>query len=94
MRSLYARTGDAFFVVFAVDDPNSFLEAQKIIQEIREENHRNAMILLIANKIDKVTDDWDPSSMEEFATAQKLECITVSAKEPLKVSFLSDPKTI
>uniref|UniRef100_A0A914XWY5 Uncharacterized protein n=1 Tax=Panagrolaimus superbus TaxID=310955 RepID=A0A914XWY5_9BILA len=90
MRSLYARTGDAFFVVFAVDDPASFLEAKKIIQEIREENHRNASILLIANKTDKISDleDFDQSEFEEFASKENIGYVTVSAKESLKVNKL------
>uniref|UniRef100_A0AC35FU04 Uncharacterized protein n=1 Tax=Panagrolaimus sp. PS1159 TaxID=55785 RepID=A0AC35FU04_9BILA len=90
MRSLYARTGDAFFVVFAVDDPNSFLEAKKIIQEIREENRRNASILLIANKIDKINlmEGFDQTEFEEFAAKENIGYVTVSAKESLKVNKL------
>jgi len=45
------RTADAVLLVFAVDDPRSFDEAQLIYDEVRRTNIKpNAPVLLLANK--------------------------------------------
>lgn len=35
MRDLYCKQGDAFMVVYAVDDPSSYSEAMEIVEEIK-----------------------------------------------------------
>jgi hypothetical protein len=44
MRDLYYKTGDAFLVVYALDDPNSYSEAIEIMEQIREKNPKNVSI--------------------------------------------------
>uniref|UniRef100_A0A1I8AZC7 Ras-domain-containing protein n=1 Tax=Meloidogyne hapla TaxID=6305 RepID=A0A1I8AZC7_MELHA len=64
MRHLYYRIADAFMVVYAADDPQSYAEALTMLKEIGEQNTKNAPILLIQNKSDlvpRVGGDTPPS---------------------------------
>ncbi|CAK5035722.1 unnamed protein product [Meloidogyne enterolobii] len=54
MRHLYYRIADAFMVVYAADDPQSYAEALTMLKEIGEQNTKNAPILLLQNKSDLV----------------------------------------
>ncbi|VDL75822.1 unnamed protein product [Nippostrongylus brasiliensis] len=40
MRHFYIRTGDAFLVVFSIDDAHSLEEAKRIIEEIEQERNK------------------------------------------------------
>ncbi|VDK47724.1 unnamed protein product [Anisakis simplex] len=87
MRHLYARTGDAFIVVFAANDPDSFEEAKRIVEEIRERNMKRAPILLLGNKSDlyESEGDWPCENVRKFASAQLIPFVPVSAKNGHRV---------
>uniref|UniRef100_A0A183BN31 GTP-binding protein n=1 Tax=Globodera pallida TaxID=36090 RepID=A0A183BN31_GLOPA len=65
MRHLYYRIGDAFMVVYSVNDPNSFDEALIMIREIEQYNSKNAPILLVANKSDLLMVTDSPSNLSD-----------------------------
>ncbi|KAF7624706.1 hypothetical protein Mgra_00010012 [Meloidogyne graminicola] len=54
MRHLYYRIADAFMVVYAADDPQSYTEALTMLKEIEEQNTKKAPIILLQNKSDLV----------------------------------------
>ncbi|KAE9548647.1 hypothetical protein FO519_008138 [Halicephalobus sp. NKZ332] len=85
MRSLYTKTGDVFIVVFSLEDPDSFQEAKRIIQEIKTENRRSAPIFLVGNKEDK-EDPKLKSEAQEFSESSNLCFFCLSAKKEEKVS--------
>uniref|UniRef100_A0A914ZX34 GTP-binding protein Rhes n=2 Tax=Parascaris TaxID=6254 RepID=A0A914ZX34_PARUN len=87
MRHLYARTGDAFIVVFAADDPESFEEAKRIVEEIRERNIKKAPILLLGNKSDLYESeaDWPCKDINSFVSAHLILYAPVSAKNAHRV---------
>uniref|UniRef100_A0A9J2P2S8 GTP-binding protein Rhes n=1 Tax=Ascaris lumbricoides TaxID=6252 RepID=A0A9J2P2S8_ASCLU len=87
MRHLYARTGDAFIVVFAADDPESFEEAKRIVEEIRERNIKKAPILLLGNKSDLYESeaDWPCEDINSFASTHLIPYAPVSAKNAQRV---------
>ncbi|VDK79603.1 unnamed protein product [Litomosoides sigmodontis] len=81
MRHLYARIGDAFVVVFAVDDPTSLDEAKDIIEEVQERNTKKAPILLVANKIDlyECEEQWAAKESRIYALNNQLHFAALSA---------------
>ncbi|KAI1726994.1 ras family domain-containing protein [Ditylenchus destructor] len=52
MRYLYYKIGDAFMVVYSLNDPMSYAEALIMVREIEQRNSKNCPILLVANKSD------------------------------------------
>ncbi|KAM3722198.1 Ras-related protein Rap-1b [Dirofilaria immitis] len=88
MRHLYERIGDAFVVVFAVDDPASLDEAKDIIKEIRARNIRKAPILLVANKIDlyESEEQWATKDSRIYAIENNLHFATLSALNLFQVT--------
>uniref|UniRef100_A0A7E4V3S8 GTP-binding protein n=1 Tax=Panagrellus redivivus TaxID=6233 RepID=A0A7E4V3S8_PANRE len=91
MRALYTKQGDAFMVVFAWDDPLSFDEAKRIIAEIRENNTKNAPIMLIANKSDLTIIDEKgvkEEDISDFVMETGLKYVNVSAKDGTRVNKL------
>uniref|UniRef100_A0A0R3RK64 Bestrophin homolog n=1 Tax=Elaeophora elaphi TaxID=1147741 RepID=A0A0R3RK64_9BILA len=81
MRHLYSKIGDAFVVVFAVDDPISLEEAKEIIKEVKVRNNKKAPILLVANKIDlyEREEQWAAKGSRIYAFKNKLHFTTLSA---------------
>jgi len=85
MRDLYYKTGNAFMVVYALDDPQSYPEAIEIMQNIRTRNPKNAPILLVANKAD-VLPDQNGNNMAnspdplEYARKNHIPYLNVSSK--------------
>ncbi|KAI6182043.1 Ras family protein [Aphelenchoides bicaudatus] len=77
MRDLYYKTGNAFLVVYALDDPNSYSEAIEIMQQIQALNHKNAPILLIANKADIALPDQNGN---DYARKNRIPYLNVSSK--------------
>ncbi|KAL3072995.1 hypothetical protein niasHS_017969 [Heterodera schachtii] len=65
MRHLYYRIGDAFMVVYSVNDPNSFAEAQIMLREIEQLNSKKAPVLLVANKSDLVPVTHSTSNLSD-----------------------------
>uniref|UniRef100_A0A915Q0L7 Bestrophin homolog n=1 Tax=Setaria digitata TaxID=48799 RepID=A0A915Q0L7_9BILA len=88
MRHLYARMGDAFIIVFAVDDPISFDEAKSIVEEIRARNTKKAPILLAANKIDlyESEENWATKESRLYAFENKLHFAALSATNLFQVT--------
>ncbi|KAH7726737.1 Small GTPase superfamily [Aphelenchoides avenae] len=93
MRYLYIRTGDAFMIVYSMDDPASYAEALTLMEEIRDKNERNVPILLVGNKMDTVksVNDIPPEhdDLEVFARKRRIETLRISAKnlDQVKQSF-------
>ncbi|CAG9531521.1 unnamed protein product, partial [Cercopithifilaria johnstoni] len=81
MRHLYARIGDAFVVVFAVDDPISLDEAKDIIKEVQTRNTKKAPIILVANKIDlyECEEQWAAKKSRIYAFNNELHFAALSA---------------
>ncbi|CAD6184827.1 unnamed protein product [Caenorhabditis auriculariae] len=88
MRNLYIRTADAFLVVFAVDDAQSFEEARKIIEDILEHRGRTVPIVLVANKRDVIEDnrDWRAKGSYAFARANAIPMVECCAKRQAEVA--------
>uniref|UniRef100_A0A0N5AED7 GTP-binding protein n=1 Tax=Syphacia muris TaxID=451379 RepID=A0A0N5AED7_9BILA len=91
MRQLYAKTADAFVVVYAVDDAISLDEAKGIVREIRELNAKRAPILMLANKIDLYDSpsEWVCKDGDYFATKNHIMFSPISAKNSQKVSHFA-----
>ncbi|TKR97008.1 hypothetical protein L596_010939 [Steinernema carpocapsae] len=91
MRNLYTSTGDAFVVVFSVDNLASFEEAKTIIAEIRARNCKNAPILLIGNKMDLLDKTkktkWPEMDVNEYLLQQRILFANLSAKDTLGVEL-------
>ncbi|GMT28389.1 hypothetical protein PFISCL1PPCAC_19686, partial [Pristionchus fissidentatus] len=89
MRHLYIRTGNAFLVVFSVDNEVSAEEAKKIIDEIRE-IRSDVPIILIANKIDLYGDEgeWRVKGMASFARSMSIPLVKMSASDAQDVDDL------
>lgn len=51
MRELYYKTGNAFLVVYALDDPQSYPEAIEIMQKIRMLNQKNVSRAMFASLV-------------------------------------------
>ncbi|CAI4225869.1 unnamed protein product [Auanema sp. JU1783] len=83
MRQLYIRTAHVFIVVFSVDDPDSFEEAKKIVDEILEIRQRKAPIILVANKRDlyENIENWKVHDSYNFAYSRMIPLFEVTAKE-------------
>ncbi|EJD75276.1 hypothetical protein LOAG_17547 [Loa loa] len=88
MRHLYARIGDAFVVVFAVDDPISLDEAKDIVKEVQVRNIKKAPILLVANKIDlyECEEQWAAKGSRIYAFENKLHFAALSATNLYQVT--------
>lgn len=76
MRKLYEQQGDAFLLVVAIDDPDSFEEAKVIRKEIGERNRKNAPVSIVLNKIDLLEEPnfkcrVDSEEVQEFASETK-----------------------
>ncbi|KAL3997741.1 Ras family protein [Acanthocheilonema viteae] len=81
MRHLYAKIGDAFVVVFAVDDPISLDEAKDIVKEVQARNIKKAPIFFVANKIDlyECEEQWIAKESRSYALDNKLHFFALSA---------------
>ncbi|KAK5964240.1 GTP-binding protein [Trichostrongylus colubriformis] len=88
MRHFYIRTGDAFLVVFSIDDASSLEEAKKIIEEIEEERKKKVPIVLVANKCDLYEDvmDWKAKGSHQYAYTRAIPIVECSAKNHAEVS--------
>ncbi|RCN34202.1 Ras family protein [Ancylostoma caninum] len=90
MRHFYIRTGDAFLVVFSIDDASSFEEAKKIIEEIEQERNKKVPIVLVANKCDLYEDvmDWKARGSHQYAYTRSIPIVECSAKRQAEVALL------
>ncbi|KAK6031727.1 Ras family protein [Ostertagia ostertagi] len=88
MRHFYIRTGDAFLVVFSIDDASSLDEAKKIIEEIEEERKKKVPIVLVANKCDLYEDvmDWNAKGSHQYAYTRAIPIVECSAKNHTEVT--------
>ncbi|KAK6045417.1 Ras family protein [Cooperia oncophora] len=88
MRHFYIRTGDAFLVVFSIDDASSLEEAKKIIEEIEEERKKKVPIVLVANKCDLYEDvmDWKAKGSHQYAYTRAIPIVECSAKNHAEVT--------
>ncbi|KAL6730752.1 hypothetical protein Aduo_001695 [Ancylostoma duodenale] len=88
MRHFYIRTGDAFLVVFSIDDASSFEEAKKIIEEIEQERNKKVPIVLVANKCDLYEDvmDWKARGSHQYAYTRSIPIVECSAKRQPEVA--------
>ncbi|KAK6729582.1 hypothetical protein RB195_006555 [Necator americanus] len=87
MRHFYIRTGDAFLVVFSIDDAASFEEARRIIEEIEQERKKKVPIVLVANKCDLYEDvmDWKAKGSHQYAYTRAIPIVECSAKKQPEV---------
>ncbi|CAD5206050.1 unnamed protein product [Bursaphelenchus okinawaensis] len=94
MRDLYYKQGDAFMVVYAVDDPGSYLEAVQIVNEIKEKSPKNAPVLLVGNKADLRVPDangnvWPAdANPQEFARRNQIPMLNITAKQLKEVQHV------
>uniref|UniRef100_A0A914KJE2 Uncharacterized protein n=1 Tax=Meloidogyne incognita TaxID=6306 RepID=A0A914KJE2_MELIC len=89
MRHLYYRIADAFMVVYAADDPQSYAEALTMLKEIGEQNTKNAPILLLQNKSDLVPRNGGgdtPPSPALLKDEEKDEQLLVSSVRRMRIS--------
>ncbi|XGW20134.1 hypothetical protein V3C99_003733, partial [Haemonchus contortus] len=88
MRHFYIRTGDAFLVVFSIDDASSLEEAKKIIEEIEEERKKKVPIVLVANKCDLYEDvmDWKAKGSHQYAYTRAIPIVECTAKNHAEVT--------
>ncbi|KJH51568.1 Ras family protein [Dictyocaulus viviparus] len=87
MHHFYIKTGDAFMVVFSIDDASSLEEAKRIIEEIDEERHKTVPVVLVANKCD-LNDDvmkWEAKGSHQYAYSRTIPIIECSAKRHSEV---------
>ncbi|KAE9420563.1 hypothetical protein Angca_003912 [Angiostrongylus cantonensis] len=82
MRHFYIRTGDAFMVVFSIDDVASLEEAKRIIEEIEEERHKTVPVILVANKCDLYDDvmKWEAKGSHQYAYNRNIPIVECTAK--------------
>jgi GTPase SAR1 family protein len=77
-------------VVFAVDDSESFEEAKRIVEEIRERNEKKSPILLLANKTDTFETDNEWALLDKmarrFALEHRILYFSITAKDSDKVT--------
>ncbi|KRZ40057.1 GTP-binding protein [Trichinella pseudospiralis] len=85
MRNLYMTIGDAFILVYSVDNQASFEEIKQIRKEISTINHKNAPVILVGNKIDLLHDGIIPEravvggEVEQYAKEANCSCVDASA---------------
>ncbi|KRY33763.1 GTP-binding protein [Trichinella spiralis] len=85
MRNLYMTIGDAFILVYSVDNQASFEEIKQIRKEIATINHKNAPVILVGNKIDLLHDGIIPEravvggEVEQYAKEANCSCVDASA---------------
>ena len=77
----YYKTSHGILLLYDVTRPNSFDKARKLVQIMKKESNKNAIIFLIGNKIDnnqerKITTEQGQKLAEEF----KIPFFEVSAK--------------
>lgn len=89
MRQLYITNGQAFALVYSIDDRASFEEAQEIYQQIIEVKSPDEItVVLVGNKCD--LDDRREVEMEEAMQAAKRMCnchfVETSAKDGTNVA--------
>nr|CAD2167650.1 unnamed protein product [Meloidogyne enterolobii] len=80
---------DAFMVVYAADDPQSYAEALTMLKEIGEQNTKNAPILLLQNKSDLVPRSGGgdtPPSPALLKDEEKDEQLLVSSVRRMRIS--------
>ncbi|KAI6234503.1 hypothetical protein M3Y99_00802300 [Aphelenchoides fujianensis] len=63
MREVYYKQGNAFLVVYALNDPSTYAEAIECMEQIQKLNPKNAPILLVANKEDVRLPDSNGNSL-------------------------------
>ncbi|VDM56533.1 unnamed protein product [Angiostrongylus costaricensis] len=82
MRHFYIRTGDAFMVVFSIDDAASLEEAKRIIEEIEEERDKTVPVILVANKCDLYDDvmKWEAKRSHQYAYNRSIPIVECTAK--------------
>ncbi|WKX92636.1 hypothetical protein Q1695_010568 [Nippostrongylus brasiliensis] len=87
MRHFYIRTGDAFLVVFSIDDAHSLEEAKRIIEEIEQERNKKVPVVLVANKCDLHSDvmDWKAKGSHQYAYTKAIPIVECSAKNHAEV---------
>ncbi|VDO91695.1 unnamed protein product [Heligmosomoides polygyrus] len=88
MRHFYVRTGDAFLVVFSIDDASSLDEAKRIIEEIEQERQKKVPVVLVANKCDLYDDvmDWKAKGSHQYAYTKAIPIVECSAKHHEEVT--------
>uniref|UniRef100_A0A915E1Y2 GTP-binding protein Rhes n=1 Tax=Ditylenchus dipsaci TaxID=166011 RepID=A0A915E1Y2_9BILA len=87
MRYLYYKIGDAFMVVYSLNDPLSYAEALIMVREIQQRNSKNAPILLVANKSDMEPSEYAGKHMPPPSEIlpQNVECVRICSKNLTEV---------
>ena len=91
MRDLYMKNGDGFLLVFSLGAKSSFVELEKLRQEILQvKNKVDVPMILAANKCDLPKSEWEVAEAElEKATKEwKIPYLMTSAKTKHNVENL------
>jgi len=82
---MYYKGAKAIIVVFDITNKDTFEGAKKWIEEI-EQNNKNSLIFLVANKIDIISQRAiSEEQIKDYSRQKKIEYLESSAKENLNV---------